>query len=754
MKADKQTLQNKQNKKVKKYILKSLKIGSKAILLSGVVSALGCGFYLAKTVHDSPKITGNMIKEAVGGTSNMYASDGTIIWSDTDHIRDFIKFEDIPKNYINILLSTEDSDFYQNYGFSPKGIFNAIKTKGARGGSGINQQLVKNLVFSSDVKHRTIERKIQELFLSMQMENNFSKNKILETYINMINMGEGSYGANTIAVTYYNKSLKDLTGNDPMTISKLAIIAGLGQAPSAYNLYDNPQLVEKRRNEVLLSAYNKGKISKDLYKKAKAVPVQDGLQPRHWRNTNVITQGNEHSAYISSALNQVKELGYDLDKTPMQIYTALNPKVDSDVKYIFDSYEGYQDDGMQASGTFIDPKTGFVMAQYGGRGSQAFGLNRATQNTRSSGSSTKPWIAYGPAIQYYGKGSGTILDSSNYTYPGTNITASNYGGYTYGNVTMTKALKLSLNTPAIRLLDNVTGSDNTKKFLQGVDLDVKDTYGGQDALGINISTQQLAAAQATLANLGTYKKPQYITKLVFDDNSEKNITFQTNKAMNESTAYILLRMCEEVPKVGGTAEEASLPFQGYAVKTGTVGFDSSYGFPDNTASDLWIGGTTKSVSAAVWLGYDTPYQQGGQIREAYYHTHHELFRRLMEYFNAGKDTSQWAQPATVRGSSTESLYPTDFGIKVSQYSVPEVTGFNNSIFSTLNAKSTKKLKDKGFSTYKTPKDFDPIMNWQSSVDQNMLNTYNLFGGDALKAVVNNENAYISQNLLNGNIENR
>ena len=160
-------MQNKQNKKVKKYILKSLKIGSKVILLGGVVCALGCGFYLAKTVHDSPKISGNMMKEAVGGTSKMYAADGTIIWADTDHMRDFIKFEDIPKNYINILLATEDSDFYQNYGFSPKVSLMLLRLRGERW-FWYKSTISKNLVFSSDVKHRTIERKIQELFLSMQ----------------------------------------------------------------------------------------------------------------------------------------------------------------------------------------------------------------------------------------------------------------------------------------------------------------------------------------------------------------------------------------------------------------------------------------------------------------------------------------------------------------------------------------------------------------------------------------------------------
>lgn len=746
MKAEELMESRKQNrtqsniKKMFNVIFKTFKFLFKFSLLAGIIVSLCIGFYITKTVHELPKVTEDIIKNEIGGTSNMFATDGTIIWSDTEHRRDYITIDKVPQKYKDLLLATEDNEYYTNPGFSPKGLINAIITKGARGGSGIEQQLIKNVFFSTDSKDRTIDRKIKEIWLALKFNQNFEKDKMLEWYINLINMGEGSYGANTIAITYYGTSLADMTGEDEGTISRLAIIAGLGQAPSTYNLYDNPKAVEKRRNEVLLSAYNHKRISKDLYKKAKAVPVQDGLKERFWRNTEVVNQGNQHSAYISSALQQIKDLGYELDKTPMQIYTGLNPQVNLDVKYIFDNFYSYQDEKMQSAGTFIDPNTGFVMAQYGGRYSQAFGLNRATQNTRSSGSSTKPFISYGPSIQYFGKGSGTILDSSNYVYPGTNFVAHNYGGYTYGNITMTRALKLSLNTPAIRLLDNVVGSDYAKKFLKGLNMDVLDSYGGQDALGINISTQQLAAAHATLANMGTYKTPQYITKIVFNDNSEKQVSFNSKKVMNDSTAYILLRMMEEVPKPGGTARGAETGWEGYAVKTGTVGYDSSYGFPDNTASDLWIGGTTKSVSMALWLGYDTPYELGNQIYES--PAHSLLFKDLMLYFNNGKDTSQWEQPKTVIGNNVENLFPTDSTQgKSSQYDIPELNDINSSLFTTLSKSISSKIEDEGFDKYKDPTDYEEIMNWKLNADLTNLSWFEQFNGDPLRAILSNENAY-------------
>lgn len=735
---------NNNKSKIKKffyYLWKTIKFILKTFLFLGVVSSLAIGLYISNVLKDTPQITETLMKESVGGTSNMYAADGSIIWSDTERRRDFIEIENVPQKYKDVLLATEDNEFYENPGFSIKGLANALKTRGGRGGSGINQQLVKNLVFSSNVKDRTIVRKIKELWLAVQMEKNFSKDEILEYYINLMFMGEGSYGANTIAITYYGTSLKDMTGNDPQTLSKLAIIAGLGQAPSTYNLYDNPEAVEKRRNEVLYSAWSREKITEQEYNEAKSVPIQEGLQERYWRNSIVINEGNEHSAYITSALEQVKDLGYDITKTPIQIYTGLNKQINSDVKYIFDSFWGYQDEGMQAAGTFIEPSTGLVLAQYGGRYSQAFGLNRATSNTRSSGSSTKPFISYGPAIQYFGKGSGTILDSSNYVYPGTNFVARNYGGYTYGNVTMTRALKLSLNTPAIRLLDNVVGSDLTKEFLANLNMDMLESYGGQDALGINVSTEQLAGAFATLANMGTYKTPQYVTKLVFNDGSSKEISFSQRRAMNESTAYILLKMLGEVPRPDGTAISAILPYEGYSVKTGTVGYDSSYGFPDNTSSDNWIAGTTKNISGAIWTGYDTPYEWGGQVYDSYYNVPQQLLKQIMIYFNEGKDTSAWPQPATVTGSGVENLSPTDYGRKISQYYVPEVNNVDSSILNKLSQSVSKTLKDSGMDKYQDPSDLDEVMNWKESADQSQLNIYNNYNGDPLRAVVNEEKAY-------------
>lgn len=687
--------------------LKLFQYTTQLVILGVLIASIFGLMYISKTLKNVPNIDETTLINMTAGTTNMYDKDGNVIYSDTSHRRDYVNIEDVPQAYKDFLLNLEDAEFYQSNGYSLKGITNAgisfvkekiLKKGRARGGSGIEQQLIKNIAFSSNEEDRNIDRKIKELFLSIQMDKNFTKDQILEWYINYINLGEGSYGANTIALTYFGNPISEMTDTSPETLSKLATIAGLGQAPSTYNLYDNPDAVEERRNVVLDTALNKGQISEVQYTAIKDVPIDKDLQPRFWRNVEVQEITKQHTAYITSALKQVKELGYDLEKTPLQIHTALDTQSDLKTQELLEG-QHFRDDEHQIAATVIDNKTGYVISEYGGRWTELFGLNRATQRTRSSGSSTKPFISYGPSIEYIGYGSTTILDSSNYQYKGTNIVASNYGGYTYGNVTMEFALKKSLNTPAIRILDDVIGSANSKNFLSNIGLDVKDFYGGADALGINISTRDLAGAFSTLANMGKYKKPQYITSIGFNDGSEKTITFETVDAMRDSTAYILLKMLERVPDQDGTGQAASISnFKGYAVKTGTVGYDRSVvKVPDNAASDIWAGGTTKDVSVAVWSGYDSPNEPGHYVLDTD-KIQQLALRSLMLHFANGKDTSDWEQPSNVvqknggyfpievtRRQTTQFVFP-DY----SAYSVPAIP-------------STKKitLKDEGVSKYKT-----------------------------------------------------
>ena len=709
-------------------------IGATILIATPIVA------YKIKTIIDkAPVITEKMLRSEA--TSNMYDKNDVLIWSQTDIRRNYIKYDKLPNLYVKLLLNTEDDTFFQDRGVSIKGLANAILSRGRRGGSSIEQQLIKNVAFSTDVKDRTVERKIKEFWLALQLDTNWNKKQILEWYVNKIGMGEGSFGANTVAITYYGKSLDQMSERTPKNIARLAYIAGLGQAPSGYNAYDHPEEANHRKNIVLQAAYSKKLLTKKEYETSKNINVTDGLKERYWRNKEVLSRVSEHNAYVTSTLEQLKNLGYDLEKAPIQIHTNMDVNEDSKLQSIVSNPEYYRTEGQQVAVTITNPQTGAVIAQSGSRNQKSenpYSYNRATQRTRSSGSTIKPFIDYGPGIEYLQLGSNYPLDSSPYQYPGTSIVAQNYGGYTYGIVDMKKALRLSLNTPAIRMLDTVTGSNLAKNFLKNLNMDVKESYGGADALGLNLSTADLASGFGAIANGGVYKEPNYIDKLEFSDGSVKTIKPTEKRAMKASTAYILAKMLEGVPQDDGSAASAKIPeYKGYFVKTGTVAYDESDGIPrpERSASDSWMSGGTKNTAVSVWTGYDSPNEPDHWI-SADQTTRSDIFVAIMKAFNEGKDTSDFTKPDTVNeigsGLSADQIPLDKTPIKNIQFPElnyircfrnSELIYIDNSLATfQLNTK-TKVVSDP--SVNKTPADY-VIGSWHKDFKDDQLKRYNVW----------------------------
>lgn len=688
-------------------------------LITGLFIVAFASLYVINVLNHTPKIDEDMLKS--NETSKMYDKDGRLIWADTEFRRDYIKYDDIPKPYKKILFSVEDQDFYKNDGFSYKGVLNAgfgyAKEKmggsPARGGSTLEQQLIKNVVFSSEKKDRNIDRKIKELMLAKQLDENFSKNQILEWYVNKIEMGENSYGAKTAMMTYYGKDLKKMDDYSPDNLSKIATIVGLGQAPSAYNIYDNPDAAQKRKNDVLYAAKEQGQISQEQYDAAIKINVKDGLKNRYWRNTEVLQSTKEHAAYVNSTLKEIKSLGYDIKKTPLQIYTKLDQDKDKWLNHKVNESKYFQDKKHQVAVTVLDNKSGDVIAQTGGRfTNEPYGINRATQRTRSSGSIIKPFIAYGPAIEYLGYGSNYKLNANNYVYPGTSIVAHNYALREYGNVDMKEALWQSYNTPVLRLLDQHVGSNRAKKFLSGLDLDVKDQYGGSDGLGLDLSTEDIASGFATLANEGMHKKASYVDKIKFADNSEKKIEYKKNRAMKKSTAYILLKMMEGVPYENTDAKSAKISeFKGHAIKTGSVAYgdEMQQYLPDFAAKDGWIGGTTKDVSTVLWTGYDSPNEPGHYLSKENTKQRQSLYADIMRKFAKDRDTSDWSKPNTVysSGNSIKSDHSPLDKNKSDEFSIPSIKDLTsqafNSFLTTVNDQTS--VEDSKSGQVKAPKDY-------------------------------------------------
>lgn len=633
----------------------------KCIAVFGVLFLLGTtvvSLYVASVIKSVPTVTNQeLVSDA---SSNMYDQEGQLIWSSALNKRIYVKAKDIPKTYSDLLLSTEDQTFYKDAGFSPSGLANAalstvksVVGKGtARGGSSIEQQLIKLTVFSTSNKDRTVDRKIKEFFLAQQLYHNYSKKQILEFYVNKMSLGEGSYGAQTISETYFGKTLKQLS------ISQQAIIAGLGQAPSTYNLYSNPKAVKKRRDVVLKTGLENKVITKSQYITAVSESVTKDLKKRHWMENSVTKKILANNAYITSALEQVSEKGYDLTKTPLQITTALNANQNAYVKKLADSKKYYQDSNEQSAITVTDPKTGNIVAQYGGRHQKtAFSYNRAISTQRSSGSGIKPLLDYGPAIEYFGWATTHALDGTPYAYRGTNLLAQNFDNASYRSITMQNALRISANTPAIRTLDTV-GSAKAGQFLSQIGMTQTNAPAGSQAIGLDVSTEQMATAYGAVSNGGTYHTARYVTSLKFSDNSIKKYDVVGQRAMKASTAFMLTSMMEGVPNAGGTAPSAKITDVHQAMKTGTVGYSDSAKFPKNANMDVWMNGFTKSTSISMWLGYDEPMKKGHYITDAASAmTNVSLYRDLMIHFSEEKnaDNSEWEKPSTVTQLSGNGL---------------------------------------------------------------------------------------------------
>lgn len=606
-------------KKFARFTWTSFWVVSLLSIVMAAIGILGVVVIVNKELEDLPLVDAQFLETYP--TSEITDKNGEVIWKPTDYRIETMKYEEIPEMYKEFLVSVEDKEFWESKGYSPKGIFNmvvgTIRSKvdsgyKARGGSTIDQQLVKNKYFNGGEGINVVKRKVQEIFLSMQLNNNFKKEEILTFYVNDLEFAERATGVKAIMKTYFNKTPESYKERTVENIAEMAYLVGLSQAPTMYNLYENPEDGEKRKKTVLDIAYEDGLITEKEMKEAKKFSLLTNLQPHHWEDEIQYNANLKYKTYTDGVKKELKELGYDLDKVSIKVVSHLDKELYGMIENQVRNGNYYLDQNQQIAASVINKEgvvVGMVGSRYGGKDE----LNRATQTTRSTGSSTKPLLAYAPLLQYFGDTYNTAskLNTANYRYPGTNTVMHNYGKAQYGYQTMQYSLNWSLNTPVGRIMDEILGSGRVSEFLSGVDLDNQEQYSSVDGLGIHASTLQVAAAYNALNNNGEFIKPRFVDKIIFSNGEEKVIKPRAKKAMNPSVAWVTSHMMRSVPTKDGTAPEANIPgFEGYGGKTGTVGFDSSVNPPAPYGiggSDLWYNSITNNgYSISVWAGYDKP----------------------------------------------------------------------------------------------------------------------------------------------------
>ena len=563
-----------------------------------VFAGLGFGYIFA--AYQSLPAVGNNMRPAV--SSQVFDSHGRLITTlHSDQNRLPIDINKVPQNLQNAFIAAEDNRFYEHIGIDPIGIFRAIfanlTNRGiAQGGSTITQQLAKNAFLSQE---QTLKRKIQEAMLALEIEHKYSKKEILEMYMNQIYFGQGAYGIQTAAKTYFNTDVNELT------LTQCAMLAGLPKSPNYYSPFNNLNEAKKRKNVVLDQMVKYGYVSAAEAEDAKNQDL--GLSKSHQSK-----EADEYASFIDYVSQQVaKKYGDDaLYKEGLKIYTTMDvDKQHAAVRAMRNLPNNYTDENgltqPQAAIVSIDPKTGHILAMVGGRGQDSF--NRASMAVRQPGSAFKPFV-YLTALQH-DMTPDTTMNDQPVTYG--SWSPKNAGGSYSGTMTLSDALAHSVNTIAVQLADQVGTKNiiaNAKKM--GITtLDAKDDNLAMALGGLTkgVTPLEMASAYGTFANKGVHVKPTAIVKIldrngnVLEDASTLEKEETKTRVMPEREAYEMTTMLEGVIDHGtGTAAAIGRPAAG---KTGTT--------DDN--KDAWFVGYTPDIVTAVWIGDDTGSHSLGEI---------------------------------------------------------------------------------------------------------------------------------------------
>lgn len=544
--------------------------------------------------------------------STLYDSEGNEFAKLGTEMREKITYDEMSEELINAIVATEDSRFFQHNGFDLprflKASFGQLLGQNAGGASTLTMQVSKNQFTSTESSgFEGIKRKFTDIYVSIfQIERNYTKEEILEFYVNSYYLGSGAYGVEQAAKTYFNKSAKDLN------LSEAAMIAGLFQSPVAYDPNINPEQTEERRKLVLSLMKRHGYINNDEYEMALKMTVDKIVIKGNSANTDYA----DYQGFIDTVAVEVKEeTGYDPYSYSMDIYTTMDrEKQDEITKIMSGENFSWENDKVDAGVAVVDTQTGEIVAIGAGRNSSgAKSFNNATMIKKQIGSTAKPLYDYGPAIEYLDWNTNHPIIDSKYTYSdGTEI--NNWDGGYKGMITIREALGDSRNIPALKTFQSVKNSD-IKTFVTNLGLSPEVASNGKlheaHAIGgyTGESPLSVAAAYAAFGNGGYYNEPHSFTKIVFDKGDETyEVENDRTKAMGSDTAYMVTDMLVDTGQ-SALGSYSNINGAEFAAKTGTTNYDEetmdAWNLPSSAVNDLWVAGYNSEYSIAVWYGYNS-----------------------------------------------------------------------------------------------------------------------------------------------------
>ena len=628
----------------KKVIIKRVIISIIAIIILGFGIWFGVSSYKWKNLVTDMFVNENSVVKDTDG--NIIATLGS------ERKKEKISFSEMPDNLKNAYVAIEDERFYSHHGVDIKRTGSAILSyifnfgSSSFGGSTITQQLVKNLTGDNT---DSVIRKVKEWGKAYELEWYFSKDEILELYLNVIYVGPNIYGVQTGAKYYFSKDATDLS------LAECAFLAGINNAPNSYNPFgdaDNSEKIENRTKTVLSKMLELEYINQEEYSSA-VEEVENGL---NFKEGSIESEDGIYSYHTDALINEIisdisEEKNITTDFATNYIYLSgltINSTQNSNIQNVTEkefqkkTYQVMSENGTdtsQSAMVIIDQSNGQVISCVGGLGEKdtARGLNRATQSVRQTGSAIKPLAVLAPALDKKIITPASIYDDTQKVFED-NYSPENYDGY-LGEVTVRRALESSQNIPFVEIMEELKPK-NSIKYLEKMGISTLTDKDNNLSLALGglekgISPLEMASAYATIANGGTYIEPTFYTTIV---NRLGKTVLESNlkekRVISQNVAYVLSELLTQpVQGANGTATYCSISGMDVAAKTGTT--DENY--------DRWLCGFTPYYTAVTWFGYD-------QNETVYYNNQNPaglIWANVMKSIHSNLEGKRFEKPSGV-----------------------------------------------------------------------------------------------------------
>ncbi len=523
--------------------------------------------------------------------------------------RENVTYDELPEVLVDAIVATEDSKFFQHGGidllrFGKAAVGQLMGHDDAGGGSTLTMQISKNTYMGTESRGiKGIIRKFSDIYMAVfKIEKTYTKQEILEFYVNQGLLGMSNYGVSQASHAYFGKDVGELN------LSEAALIAGLFQAPNSYYPFLYPEKAQNRRNMVLNLMVKHGYITEEESQAAKSIDVKDMLVAQE------VTQNNKYPGVTDTIVAEViKRTGKDPYLVSMNVYTTIDPSKQDVIEKLYDgTLYKWKNDVVQCGIAVTDVHTGAIVAIGAGRNRSGVKLyNYATDINRHPGSIAKPIFDYGPAVEYAGWGTGNTIVDDVYTYSnGQDINNVDKG---YAGIMMVKtALSKSRNIPALQAFQ-ATSQEDKYEFVMNLGM-TPELHNGEILESSSIGAYnganplQMSAAYGAFARGGYYIEPYAVTRVEFNDTKEVyNHQPTRTKAMSEETAYII-NMILKYAVTSGSVATGSISGTDVAGKTGTSSEDANrvkqLKLSSNTIKDSWEVVYTPDYSLAFWYGYD------------------------------------------------------------------------------------------------------------------------------------------------------